>query len=54
VGEPLDVDPDRDADIRGPRSPPRHARLIKSTPQKMLADGTDWRLLNELKKERKG
>jgi NitT/TauT family transport system substrate-binding protein len=27
--------------------------LIKSTPQKLIAEGTDWRFLNELKKELK-
>ena len=27
---------------------------IKSTPQKILAQGTDWRFFNELKKELKG
>ena len=32
----------------------REAGLIKSAPQKILADGTDWRFLNELKKELKG
>jgi NitT/TauT family transport system substrate-binding protein len=31
----------------------REAGLIKATPQKILADGTDWRFLNELKKELK-
>lgn len=30
------------------------AGLIKSTPQKILSQGTDWRFLNELKKEMKG
>jgi NitT/TauT family transport system substrate-binding protein len=30
------------------------AGLIKSTPQKILADGTDWRFLKELKHELKG
>jgi NitT/TauT family transport system substrate-binding protein len=30
------------------------AGLIKSNPQKILAQGTDWRFLNELKKELKG
>jgi NitT/TauT family transport system substrate-binding protein len=30
------------------------AGLIKSTPQKIIAQGTDWRFLNELKKELKG
>jgi NitT/TauT family transport system substrate-binding protein len=28
-------------------------RLIKSTPQRILAEGTDWRFLNELKRELK-
>jgi NitT/TauT family transport system substrate-binding protein len=28
--------------------------LIKSTPQKLIAQGTDWRFFNELKKELKG
>jgi NitT/TauT family transport system substrate-binding protein len=27
--------------------------MIKSTPQKILAAGTDWRFLNELKRELK-
>jgi NitT/TauT family transport system substrate-binding protein len=30
------------------------AGMIKSGPQKILAQGTDWRFLNELKKELKG
>jgi len=30
------------------------AGMIKSTPQKLIAQGTDWRFLNELKKEMKG
>jgi len=30
------------------------AGLIKSTPQKLMAQGTDWRFLNELKRELKG
>ena len=29
------------------------ARVIKSTPQKILSQGTDWRFLNELKRELK-
>jgi NitT/TauT family transport system substrate-binding protein len=29
------------------------AGLIKSTPQKIVADGTDWRFFNELKRELK-
>jgi NitT/TauT family transport system substrate-binding protein len=32
----------------------REAGMIKSTPQKIIAQGTDWRFLNELKKELKG
>ena len=31
----------------------REAGMIKTSPQKILADGTDWRFLNELKKELK-
>jgi len=27
--------------------------LIKSSPQTIIADGTDWRFLNELKRELK-
>jgi NitT/TauT family transport system substrate-binding protein len=30
------------------------AGMIKSTPQRMMAQGTDWRFLNELKRELKG
>jgi NitT/TauT family transport system substrate-binding protein len=29
------------------------AGMIKSTPQKIIADATDWRFLNELKREMK-
>ena len=29
------------------------AGMIKSSPQKIIAQGTDWRFLNELKKELK-
>ena len=32
----------------------REAGMIKSTPQRLIAEGTDWRFLNELKKELKG
>jgi NitT/TauT family transport system substrate-binding protein len=31
----------------------REVGMIKSTPQKIIAQGTDWRFLNELKKEMK-
>jgi NitT/TauT family transport system substrate-binding protein len=30
------------------------AGMIKSSPQKIIAEGTDWRFLNEIKKEMKG
>jgi NitT/TauT family transport system substrate-binding protein len=30
------------------------ADLIKSTPHKIIAENTDWRFLNELKRELKG
>jgi NitT/TauT family transport system substrate-binding protein len=30
------------------------AGMITSTPQKIIAQGTDWRFLNELKRELKG
>jgi NitT/TauT family transport system substrate-binding protein len=32
----------------------REAGIIKSTPNKVIADGTDWRFLSELKRELKG
>jgi NitT/TauT family transport system substrate-binding protein len=32
----------------------REAGMIKGNPQKLLADGTDWRFFNELRKELKG
>jgi NitT/TauT family transport system substrate-binding protein len=32
----------------------REAGIIKSTPQQIIAQGTDWRFLNELKRELKG
>jgi NitT/TauT family transport system substrate-binding protein len=28
--------------------------VIKSSPQKIIADGMDWRFVNELKRELKG
>ena len=30
------------------------AGVIKSSPQKLIADGTDWRFINELKRELRG
>jgi len=30
------------------------AKMIKSSPQKILSQGVDWRFLNEVKKELKG
>ena len=32
----------------------REAGVIKSSPDKIISDGTDWRLFNELKSELKG
>ena len=32
----------------------RDVGLIKSSPQKIIAENTDWRFLNELKRELKG
>ena len=32
----------------------REPGMIKATPQRLIAEGTDWRFLNELKKELKG
>ena len=32
----------------------REGGLIQSSPQKLIAQGTDWRFVNELKKELKG
>jgi NitT/TauT family transport system substrate-binding protein len=32
----------------------QEAGMIKATPQKIIAQGTDWRAINELKKELKG
>jgi NitT/TauT family transport system substrate-binding protein len=31
----------------------REVGLVKSTPQQLIAQGTDWRFLNELKRELK-
>ena len=31
----------------------RDADMLKSSPQKIIADGTEWRFLNELKRELK-
>jgi NitT/TauT family transport system substrate-binding protein len=32
----------------------QEAGMIKHTPQQIIAQGTDWRFFNELKKELKG
>jgi NitT/TauT family transport system substrate-binding protein len=32
----------------------REAGMIKSTPNRIVAEGTDWRFFNELKREMKG
>ena len=34
--------------------PPPETTSLKSSPQKILAQGTDWRFFNELRKELKG
>jgi len=31
----------------------QEAKMIKSTPQRIIAQGTNWRFLNEIKKELK-
>ena len=31
----------------------REVGMLKATPQALIAEGTDWRFLNELKKELK-
>jgi hypothetical protein len=31
----------------------REVGFVKSSPQKIIADGTDWRFLNEVKRELK-
>ena len=31
----------------------QETRMIKSSPQKIIADGTDWRFLDEIKRELK-
>ena len=33
---------------------PREAGMIKSNPNRIIAQGTDWRFYNELKRELKG
>jgi len=47
-----DDDPDDTVRLYGLRL--HEAAMVKSGPQKILAQGTDWRFLNELKKELKG
>ena len=41
-------------DLQLTRYDARGWRATLSTPQKLIAQGTDWRFLNELKKELKG
>jgi NitT/TauT family transport system substrate-binding protein len=38
----------------GHAAPLYEAGMIKNTPQKLIVQGTDWRFLNELKRELKG
>jgi NitT/TauT family transport system substrate-binding protein len=40
-------------DIVGFYAPRLREAGIKSSPQKIIADGTDWRFLNELKRKLK-
>ena len=47
-----DDDPDDTVRLYGLRL--HEAAMVKSGPQKILAQGTDWRFLNELKNELKG
>ena len=47
-------DSDPEATVRFYALRLHEARLIESTPQKILAHGIDWRFLNELKRELKG
>jgi NitT/TauT family transport system substrate-binding protein len=55
TGIPFDKWRDYDAEdtIRFYALRMRDAGLIKSSPQKIIAEGTDWRFLNELKRELK-
>ncbi len=46
-----DYDPDNSFRFYALRM--RELGFIKSTPQKIIAEGTDWRFLNELKRELK-
>jgi hypothetical protein len=34
-------------------APPAQGGIVKSSPNKIIAQGTDWRFLNELKRELK-
>ena len=45
---------DPDATVRFYALRLREVGMIKSSPQKIIAQGTDWRFLKELKKEMKG
>jgi NitT/TauT family transport system substrate-binding protein len=54
-GIPYDKWPDYDAEgtMRFYALRLHEAGMIKASPQKIIADGTDWRFLNELKRELK-
>jgi len=47
-------DYDTEATVRFYAQRLREADMIRSTPQKLIAQSTDWRFLNELRKELKG
>ena len=55
-GGPVDAgaSPDPEDTVRFYALRLHEAGMIKSSPQKIIAEGTDWRFLNELKKELKG
>ena len=46
-----EFDPENSLRFFAPRL--HEVNMIKSTPQQIIAEGTDWRFLNELKRELK-
>ena len=53
LAEPLGIDDPEDT-LRFHALRLHEVGLIKSNPQTLIAQGTDWRILNALKKEMKG
>jgi len=51
--EPMRADADPEDTIRFYALRLHEVGMVKSSPQKIIADGTDWRFLNELKRELK-